>query len=93
LRIDRATFTAIVKVHLVHDNITEELSLEDYVLGVMGAEGTLETEPEALKALAIAIRTYGVKNAGRHKRNQPKNALPHYRTKKRKYANPAARTR
>ncbi|HEX3144581.1 MAG TPA: penicillin-binding transpeptidase domain-containing protein, partial [Pyrinomonadaceae bacterium] len=58
--------SAIVKVHLVHDNITEELSLEDYVLGVMRAEGTSETEPEALKALAIAIRTYGVKNAGRH---------------------------
>jgi SpoIID/LytB domain protein len=55
-----------IKVHLVHDNITEQLSLEDYVLGVMRAEGTMETEPEALKALAIAIRTYALKNAGRH---------------------------
>ncbi len=55
-----------VKVHLVSDNITQELSLEDYVLGVMRAEGTMETEPEALKALAIAIRTYALKNIGRH---------------------------
>ena len=55
-----------IRVHLVHDNVTEELSLEDYVLGVMRAEGTMETEPEALKALAIAIRTFAVRNRGRH---------------------------
>ena len=55
-----------IKVHLVHDNVTEELSLEDYVLGVMRAEGTMETEPEALKALAISIRTFALKNVGRH---------------------------
>ncbi len=58
--------SAIIKVHLVSDNVTEELSLEDYVLGVMRAEGTMETEPAALKALAIAIRTFASKNAGRH---------------------------
>ncbi len=55
-----------IKVHLVHDNITRTLSLEDYVLGVMRAEGTMEDQPEALKALAIAIRTYALKNIGRH---------------------------
>ncbi len=55
-----------LRVHLVHDNITRELSLEDYVLGVMRAEGTMESEPEALKALAISIRTFALKNAGRH---------------------------
>ena len=55
-----------IRVHLVRENITRELTLEDYVLGVMRAEGTMESEPEALKALAIAIRTYAVKNAGRH---------------------------
>ena len=32
----------------------------------MRAEGTVESEPEALKALAIAIRTYALKNSGRH---------------------------
>lgn len=55
-----------IKVHLLTENVTRELSLEDYVLGVLRAEGTMETEPEALKALAIAIRTYAVKNIGRH---------------------------
>ena len=55
-----------VRVHLVHDDITQEMSLENYVLGVLRTEGSMETEPEALKALAIAIRTYAVKNRGRH---------------------------
>ncbi|HEV8133671.1 MAG TPA: penicillin-binding transpeptidase domain-containing protein, partial [Pyrinomonadaceae bacterium] len=58
--------TSPIKVHLVRDNITQTLSLEDYVLGVMRAEGTVETEPEALKALAVAIRTFALKNIGRH---------------------------
>jgi SpoIID/LytB domain protein len=55
-----------IKIHLVRENVTQELSLEDYVLGVMRAEGSMETEPEALKALAIAIRTYALANRGRH---------------------------
>jgi SpoIID/LytB domain protein len=55
-----------IKVHLVTANTTQELSLEDYVTGVMQTEGSMEAEPEALKALAIAIRTYAVKNRGRH---------------------------
>ena len=55
-----------IRVHLVTENITQELSLEGYVLGVMRAEGTTESEPEALKALAIVIRTYALKNHGRH---------------------------
>ncbi len=55
-----------IRVHLVTENVTQELSLEDYVLGVMRAEGSMETEPEALKALAIAVRTYALKNRGRH---------------------------
>jgi stage II sporulation protein D len=58
--------TSSVKVHLVRENVTQELSFEDYVLGVMRTEGTIETEPEALKALAIAIRTFALKNLGRH---------------------------
>jgi len=58
--------TSPVKVHLVSENVTQTLSLEDYVMGVMRAEGTVEAEPEALKALAIAIRTYALKNSGRH---------------------------
>src|SRR2546427_7452071 len=58
--------SAIVSVHLVTENVTKEISLEEYVLGVLRAEGSMETEPEALKALAIAIRTYALKNRGRH---------------------------
>jgi len=55
-----------IKIHLVTENVTREMPLEDYVLGVMRAEGSMESEPEALKALAIAIRTYALKNRGRH---------------------------
>lgn len=55
-----------IKIHLVTENLTQEQSLEDYVLGVMRAEGSMESEPEALKALAVAIRTYALKNRGRH---------------------------
>jgi stage II sporulation protein D (peptidoglycan lytic transglycosylase) len=66
----RSTNTAFpIKVHLVRDNVTQTLSLEDYVLGVMRGEGTVEPEREALKALAIAIRTYALKNSGRHANN------------------------
>jgi len=55
-----------VTVHSVSENLTRDLPLESYVLGVMRAEGSMESQPEALKALAIAIRTYAVKNLGRH---------------------------
>jgi SpoIID/LytB domain protein len=55
-----------IKVHLVTENATQELGLEEYVLGVTRAEGSMETEPEALKALAVAVRTYALKNRGRH---------------------------
>ncbi len=58
-----------IRVHLVRENVTQTLSLEDYVNGVMRAEGTVESELEALKALAIAIRTYALKNLGRHTSN------------------------
>ena len=56
-----------VHVHLVRENMTKEMSLEDYVLGVVAAEGSTEDQPEALKALAIAARTYALKNLGRHR--------------------------
>jgi stage II sporulation protein D len=55
-----------VRVHLVRENITKEVPLEDYILGVLAAEGSTEDQPEALKALAIAARTFAAKNRGRH---------------------------
>ena len=58
-----------VRVHLVRENITRALPLEDYVRGVVAAEGSMEQEPEALKALAIASRTFVLKNLGRHERD------------------------
>jgi stage II sporulation protein D len=57
---------SVVRVHLVHENITKEVRLEDYILGVLAAEGSTEDQPEALKALAIAARTFALKNLGRH---------------------------
>jgi stage II sporulation protein D len=58
-----------IKVHLVRENITRTVKFEDYVRGVVAAEGSMETEPDALKALAIAVRTYALKNLGRHARD------------------------
>jgi SpoIID/LytB domain protein len=55
-----------VSVRSVSENRTRDLPLENYVLGVMRAEGSMESQPEALKALAIAARTYALKNLGRH---------------------------
>ena len=42
------------------------ISLEEYVLGVIGAESSVENEIEALKAQAIATRTYALKHLQRH---------------------------
>jgi SpoIID/LytB domain protein len=61
--------TPAIKVHLVRENITRTVGFEDYVRGVVAAEGSMETEPDALKALAIAVRTYALRNLGRHARD------------------------
>jgi stage II sporulation protein D len=45
------------------------MPLEDYIRGVVAAEGSMESEPEALKALAVASRTYVLKNLGRHSKD------------------------
>jgi stage II sporulation protein D len=60
---------AIVRVHLVSENSTRTLPLEEYVRGVVAIEGSMEREPEALKALAVASRTYVLRNLGRHARD------------------------
>jgi stage II sporulation protein D len=56
-----------VRVRLARARATLTLDLEDYVFGVLAAEGSVEDEPEALKALAVAARSYALKNLGRHK--------------------------
>jgi stage II sporulation protein D len=57
---------AHVRVHLTGKNITRDVSLEEYVLGVVAAEGSVEDKLEALKALAVVSRTYALKNLQRH---------------------------
>lgn len=61
---------ARVRVRLSREDATLALSLDDYVFGVLAAEGSVETEPEALKALAVIARTYALKNLRRHARDQ-----------------------
>ncbi len=58
-----------VRIHLVRKNVTQTIPLEDYIRSVVATEGSTETELEALKALAIASRTYALKNMGRHERD------------------------
>ncbi|WP_268238758.1 stage II sporulation protein D [Paenibacillus segetis] len=47
-----------VRVHLTHTGVVETLPLEEYVTGVLAAEMPAEFELEALKAQAIAARTF-----------------------------------
>src|SRR6185295_15319795 len=55
-----------LRVEILNENRIVTVALEDYVLGVLSVEATLEDEPEALKAQAIVTRTYALKNLGRH---------------------------
>ena len=55
-----------ISVHLVRENSTFSVELEDYIRGVLAAESSVETEPEALKAQAIVSRTFALKNLKRH---------------------------
>lgn len=46
--------------------VVNQVPLEQYVRGVLQAEGPRTMRPEALKALAVAVRTYGVSSRARH---------------------------
>ncbi|HLM57974.1 MAG TPA: SpoIID/LytB domain-containing protein [Pyrinomonadaceae bacterium] len=59
-----------VRVRLARADRTPALPVEDYVFGVLAAEGSVETELEALKALAVTARTYALHNLGRHGRDR-----------------------
>ena len=48
----------VVKVYFPQDNKTEEMTLEDYVVGVLAAEMPASFHEEALKAQAVAARTF-----------------------------------
>ena len=60
------TPSTYVTVKQVSENTTRRMPLEDYVRQVVASEASVEDESEALKALAIAARTYALKNLGRH---------------------------
>jgi stage II sporulation protein D len=55
-----------IKVHLVSENKTCTVSLEEYLRGVLAAEAGSEDEIEALKAQAVISRTFALKNLKRH---------------------------
>jgi SpoIID/LytB domain protein len=62
----RASEPQTVRVHLVTENETAGVPLEEYVLGVLATEASTESELESLKAQAIAMRTYAIKHLHRH---------------------------
>lgn len=49
-----------IDVYITKEDRVETMSLEEYVLGVVAAEMPAEFELEALKAQAVAARTYGL---------------------------------
>lgn len=51
-----------IKVYLHEQDKIVEMSLEEYLKGVVAAEMPAEFEMEALKSQAVAARTYAVKN-------------------------------
>jgi SpoIID/LytB domain protein len=57
-----------IRVRSVSENVTRELPLEEYLVGVLRGESGTEDEFEALKAQAVISRTFALKNLGRHAR-------------------------
>jgi len=47
----------------------QPIELEDYVAQVLAGEAAAGSPPAALEALALAVRTFGVGNRGRHQRD------------------------
>jgi stage II sporulation protein D len=54
----------VVRVYLHQENRVVHMQLEDYLVGVAGAEMPAEFPLDALKAQAVAARTYVVKRIG-----------------------------
>ena len=59
---------APARVRVLHEGEVLDMALEDYLVGVVAAEMPADFEPEALKAQAVAARTYTLYCArtGRH---------------------------
>ena len=56
-----------IKINLIRSSGTIKIDLEDYVIGVVGAEMPASFNIEALKAQAIAARTYALKRRTENK--------------------------
>lgn len=70
--IDRLPYRTAARVHINARgllNVINELNLEDYLFGVVPAEmgPRIYDELEALKAQAVAARTYAVRNLGQYR--------------------------
>ena len=63
-----STGSPSIKVRSISENVTRELPLEEYLVGVLAGEASVENELEALKAQAVISRTFALKNLGRHAR-------------------------
>jgi stage II sporulation protein D len=63
--VDAQTVLKVRPQPAVNSN-TVELPLEKYVAAVLAGEGSVLQSDEALKALAVAARTFGVYGRGRH---------------------------
>lgn len=68
IKSSQITFPTNGKVKLYHrkDGTVEEIDLEEYIMGVVASEVPANFEEEALKAQAVAARTFYM-----NKRNQP----------------------
>jgi len=53
-----------VRVYMHQENKVRSMQLEDYLIGVVAAEMPAEFPPDALKAQAVAARTYAIKRIG-----------------------------
>lgn len=64
----------IIQVYLTESNEIKKMNLEDYVVGVVAAEMPANFESEALKAQAVAARTYAIAHMKQYGGNQCENA-------------------
>jgi len=65
LKYDELPQVSKVKVFITKENTVKELNLEEYVAGVVASEMPAEFEVEALKAQAVAARTYALAHVTR----------------------------
>lgn len=62
----RVPGTVRVGIADAHGYTVRELPLEEYVAGVLTGEAARDSDPAVLQALAVAIRTYALRNLSRH---------------------------